>query len=104
MDADYDPPLDTSRPMIHSTQGDRSASEITVTVSHDLGDRTVVILLIVACALALCGWRIGQDQATAEFNGQYLRDLAVKDQVKINHVDELDKHVAALQEKFDAHK
>lgn len=94
MDSELEPAF------VHNTQGERSAASIRVTISHDLGDRTLVVVILLACVIGVCGWQIGQYQAETHLNGQYMRDVAVKLQVNTNHVNELE---SLVKEKDRAH-
>jgi hypothetical protein len=110
MESELDEP-----PFVHLAQGDRSAASVRVTVSHDLGDRTIVVMLLLGLVIAVCAWRIALDQAQTEFNGrmqqaqaemagQYLRDVAAKLQVNTNHTDLVSKDLAILKETQDANR
>lgn len=48
---------------VHSTQGDRSALEVRVTVNHDLGDRTLVLVIVLSVVLFACGAIMGLNLA-----------------------------------------
>lgn len=82
MDDNYEPPF------VHNTQGERSA--LSINVSHDLGDRTLVVVILLALVIGVCGWKIGQDTAAYDMQGQYMRDVAAKQQVMINHMKDVE--------------
>jgi hypothetical protein len=90
IDTEYD---DEPVTLISNKQGERSAASIKVTVSHDLGDRTLVVVVLLACVIGVCGWKIGHYTAATEMNGQYMRDVATKLQINTNHVTELERLV-----------
>lgn len=92
MDADFDP-------YVCLEQGDRSAAKVEVKVSHDLGDRTLVVVILLAIVIGACGVVMGlnlsrqaqlEDQATI---------LAAKLHTTINQNARIE---AALQEKENA--
>ncbi len=88
MDDEYEEP-----PFVHLEQGARSASIIDVKVSHDLGDRTLVVVILLACVIGVCGVVMGMNLAKQSMQEQYVRDVAVKQQIMINHVNELESLV-----------
>lgn len=80
METEYDEP---SKPFV--SQGDRSNSYIEVRVSHDLGDRTLVVVILLAAIIGLCGVVIGNDVAERRMQTQYMLELSTKMQIAINH-------------------
>lgn len=91
-------------PFVSIDQGERSASEVHVTVSHDLGDRTLVVVILLACVIGVCGGVIGHYVANQQMQNQYLRDVAVKLQVNTNHTDEVRNELKVIKEKQDANQ
>lgn len=89
---------------VHLDQGDRSAAKITVDVKHDLGDRTLVVVILLALVIGVCGWQIGEYRAEKEMHGQYMRDVATKLQINTNHTDEWHNEFKVWKEKQDADK
>ncbi len=84
--------MDDEEPaFVHNTQGDRSLMQ--VTVSHDLGDRTLVVVILLAAIIGLCGVVMGMNLAKQDMQSQYMRDVAVKLQINTNHVNELESLV-----------
>ena len=99
--------MDTDRqpepvPFVAIEQGDRSASSVEVTVTHDLGDRTLVVVILLACVIGVCGVIIGRNNAYYDMHGQYMRDVATKLQINTNHTDEWHNEFKAWKEKQDA--
>lgn len=72
-------------PFVHLTQGERSVSDINVKVSHDLGDRTLVVVILLAAIIGLCGVVIGNDVAERQQQSRYMLELSTKMQIAINH-------------------
>lgn len=94
MGADTDDyPRDYPRPLV---VGDRNAVEIHV--SHDLGDRTLVVVILLACVIGACGVAMGMNLAKQDMQAQYMRDVAAKLQINTNHVMALE---SAQKEKSD---
>lgn len=89
MDDELEPPF------VHLT-GDRNALQ--VIVSHDLGDRTLVVVILLAIVIGACGLVMGMNLAKQDMQSQYMRDVAAKQQVMINHM----KDVETKLEKVDA--
>lgn len=79
-------------------QGERSAARVQVTVSHDLGDRTLVVVILLAAIIGACGVVIGLDLSERQLQSQYMRDVAVKLQINTNHVDEVANELKILKE------
>lgn len=71
--------------------GDRS--NLSIVVSHDLGDRTLVVVILLAIVIGACGLVMGMNLSKQNMQEQYLRDVAVKLQVNTNHVNELESLV-----------
>lgn len=92
MDTEFEPPY------VHLAQGDRSAASVDVRVSHDLGDRTLVVVILLAAIIGACGVVIGLDLAERQLQSQYMRDVAVKLQINTNHVDEVANELKVLKE------
>lgn len=68
--------------------GDRS--NLSIVVSHDLGDRTLVVVILLAIVIGACGVVMGMNLAKQSLQEQYVRDVAVKQQLMINHVKDLE--------------
>lgn len=92
MDTDLEPP---EPPFVHLTQGERSNSRVEIRVSHDLGDRTLVVVILLTCVIGACGVVMGRNMARQDVQEVYARDLATKYQLNTNHVRDLE---AALKE------
>jgi outer membrane murein-binding lipoprotein Lpp len=73
--------------------GDRNALQ--VNVSHDLGDRTLVVVILLALVIGACGVAMGLNLAKQDQLGAYTRDLATQYQLNKNHVMELEKTLEA---------
>lgn len=84
-------------PLVTNRQGERSAADIKVTVSHDLGDRTLVVVILLAIVIGACGVVIGTNIAKQDMQGQYMRDVAAKLQINTNHTMELEKQVGIVK-------
>ena len=86
-------------PFVHNEQGERSAFSSHITVSHDLGDRTLVVVILLAIVIGCCGVAIGHYTAATEMQGQYMRDVAAKLQINTNHTMEVEKQIEIAKEK-----
>lgn len=71
--------------------GDRNALQ--VNVSHDLGDRTLVVVILLALVIGACGVIMGLNLAKQDQLGRYTRDLATQYQIQTNHVRDLEAQV-----------
>jgi len=85
-------------PFVHM-QGDRSAFSSRITVSHDLGDRTLVVVILLAAIIGACGVVMGMNLAKQDMQEQYVRDVAVKQQLMINHVKDMETQLEKLNAK-----
>lgn len=81
--------MDDEPAFVHNTQGEGSAASIRVNVSHDLGDRTLVVVILLAAIIGTCGVVMGMNLAKQDMQSQYMRDVAVKLQINTNHTDEV---------------
>lgn len=86
-------------PFVSIEQEGRNAITMQVKVSHDLGDRTLVVVILLACIIGVCGVVIGQHNARDDMLGQYMRDNAAKLQINTNHTMEVEKQIGILQAK-----
>lgn len=83
--------MDNTEPAwVHNVQGERSASNIKVVVSHDLGDRTLIVVILLAVVIGACGVVMGMNLAKQDMQSQYMRDVAAKQQVMINHMKDVE--------------
>lgn len=87
MGTDFDP---YEQPVII---GDRNAMQITV--SHDLGDRTLVVVILLALVIGCCGVIMGLNLAKQARLDDYSREIAAKVQVQNNQNSRIE---AKLQE------
>lgn len=90
--------MGTSDSLVSSTQGDRSA--LKVVVSHDLGDRTLVVVILLAAIIGACGLVMGLNLSKQAMQEQYMRDVAAKLQINTNHTLTIEAEIKALKEKF----
>lgn len=84
-----------SEPRSLVCQGDRSNAYVEVKVSHDLGDRTAILLLMLGLVIAAGTYQIGLDHAERQQQSRYMLELSTKMQIAINHK-------VAQEEKEDA--
>jgi mRNA-degrading endonuclease toxin of MazEF toxin-antitoxin module len=83
--------MDTDEPpFVHLTQGARSASVIRSEIKHDLGDRTLVVVILLAIVIGACGYEIGLSNARLDMQSQYMNDVAAKQQIMINHMKDVE--------------
>jgi outer membrane murein-binding lipoprotein Lpp len=68
--------------------GDRNALQ--VNVSHDLGDRTLVVVILLALVIGACGVIMGLNLAKQDQLGAYTRQLSADYAVHTNHVRDLE--------------
>ncbi len=94
--------MDAEPAWVHNEQGERSAFSSQITVSHDLGDRTLVVVILLAVVIGICGAVIGMDLAERRMQSQYMRDVAVKLQINTNRTDEYLNEVKLLKEQHYA--
>ncbi len=74
---DYDP-------IVRLAQGDGSAARIDVRVSHDLGDRTLVVVVLLAIVIGACGLIMGLNLSKQARLDDASREIAAKLQVQNN--------------------
>ena len=71
-------------------RGDRNATQLDIRVSHDLGDRTLVVVILLVIVIGACGVVMGRNlarQASLEDSAlQLARDYAVH----TNHIRNLE--------------
>lgn len=88
-------------PFVHNTQGPRSAFQMRVDVSHDLGDRTLILVVLLAVVIGFCGVTMGLNFAKQDALDDRARDLATKYQLMTNHTRDLEAHLNALEKKHE---
>lgn len=74
--------------LVTSTQGDRSA--LKVVVQHDLGDRTLVVVILLAALLGMCGVVIGMDLSERRTNNDRLASSEKEFRLLQYYVNEVD--------------
>jgi hypothetical protein len=84
-----------SDPLVKLRQGDGSAARIDVTVSHDLGDRTLVVVILLAIVIGACGLIMGMNLAKQSRLDDASREIAAKLQIQNNQNSRIE---AKLQE------
>jgi hypothetical protein len=84
---------------VHNEQGERSAFSSRITVSHDLGDRTLVVVILLAAIIGACGVVMGMNLAKQDMQTQYMMDVSTKLQINTNHTIALE---SAIKEKDSA--
>ena len=80
METEYDEEL----PPIRVSQGDRSAASFNVRVSHDLGDRTLVVVILLALVIGACGVTMGLNLSKQSQLDARATELSARIQVQNN--------------------
>ena len=80
-------------PMVAQSAGDRS--NLSVIVSHDLGDRTLIVVILLALVIGACGVVMGLNLSKQARLDDYSREIAAKVQVQNNQNSRIE---AKLQE------
>lgn len=80
--------MEDEPPFVHSTQGDRSSLQ--VIVRHDLGDRTLVVVLLLAAIIGCCGVVIGMDLSERRSNNDRLASSEKESRMLEYYVNEVD--------------
>lgn len=88
MQTDFDP-------YVMLEQGERSAARVDVRVSHDLGDRTLVVVILLAIVIGACGLVMGMNLSKQSRLDDQSREIAAKLQVQNNQNSRIE---AQLQE------
>ena len=88
-----DYPRDYPSPLV---VGDRNAVE--VRVSHDLGDRTLVVVILLACVIGACGVVMGLNLAKQDQLDTLAREIVAKQQVTNNQNARIEAELKARKQ------
>lgn len=75
--------------------GDRNA--IQVTVSHDLGDRTLVVVILLAIVIGACGVVMGMNLSKQARLDDQQREIAARIQVQNNQNSRIEAQLQEMQ-------
>lgn len=93
METEYDDEL----PPIRLSQGDRSAASFNVRVSHDLGDRTLVLVILLTIVIGLCGVVMGLNLSKQAHLDDQATTIAARLQVQNNQNARIEAQLQEMQ-------
>ncbi len=80
---------------VHNEQGEGSAFTSRITISHDLGDRTLVVVILLTLVIATCGVIMGLNLSKQDRLDAMTRELAAKQQIQLNQNSRIEAALTA---------